>query len=74
MASRDAKEPQFDGTNFTFWKVRIEIYLMSLGVEVWKCLIDGYKIPSLPTNLDKNKAYVENSKALNSIASDLSYS
>lgn len=72
MASKDGKVPQFDGTNFSFWKIIMEYYLISLGIEVSKYIIDGYNIPyPLPTDLDGKKAYVENKKALNSIASGL---
>jgi len=31
--------PVFDGINYDFWKVRIEAYLMSLGVDVWTSVL-----------------------------------
>jgi hypothetical protein len=63
MASQDSSSsstipPLFNGTNFSFWKIRMKTYLMSLGMEVWKILLDGYKIPlNLPTNEAGKKNY-----------------
>jgi hypothetical protein len=48
----------------------MRIHLMSLGVEVWQSVTDGYKVPSSPpTDQDGRKAYVSNAKAMNSILS-----
>jgi len=48
--SSSTKPPLFNGTNFTFWKFRMKTYLMSLDMEVWNIVVDGYKIPTtLPT-------------------------
>jgi hypothetical protein len=39
MTSHDGsstnRPPLFDGTNFSFWKIRMRTHLMSLGVDVW---------------------------------------
>lgn len=73
MANKDAKVPKVDGANFTFWQVKMENYLMSLGVKVWLSIIDGYTIPSpLQIDLDINHVYVANAKDLNYITSGLS--
>jgi hypothetical protein len=36
------KAPLFDGTNFSFWKVRIRTYIMDLGADVWDVVETGY--------------------------------
>ena len=47
-------------------------YLMSLGPEVWHSVLNKYTTPStLPTDQDERKAYIANSKALNSITSGI---
>jgi hypothetical protein len=70
MASQDSfsstRPPLFNGTNFSFWKIRMKTYLMSLGMEVWQIVVDGYKIPTtLPTDEVGKKNYYSNAKAMN---------
>jgi hypothetical protein len=36
------KPHMFDGTNFSFWKVRMRTYIMDLGVDVWDVVETGY--------------------------------
>lgn len=46
---------------------------MSIGVEVWKFIIDGYKVPSSPlTNQYRRNDYVSKEKIMKSILSGLS--
>jgi hypothetical protein len=35
----------FNGTNFSFWKVRMRTYIMELGVDVWDVVEIGYVKP-----------------------------
>ena len=30
--------PLFDGTNYTYWKVRIKVFLQALGKQVWQAV------------------------------------
>ena len=47
-------------------------YLMSLGMEVWNIVVDGYKIPTtLPTNEYVKKKYYSNARTMNGIQVDL---
>jgi hypothetical protein len=39
------KAPLFNGTNFTFWKVRMRTYIMALGADVWDVVETGYVKP-----------------------------
>jgi hypothetical protein len=67
-----ARLPMFNGTNFSFWKIEMKTYLVSLGMEVWNIVVDGYKIPtSLPTNEDGKKNYYIDARAMNSIQGGL---
>ena len=35
------RAPRFDGSNHTFWKIKMELYLQSLGMNIWKSVKDG---------------------------------
>ena len=60
--------PIFDGTNYAFWKVGMEAYLMSLEVYVWTLVLVDYNVLDIPpTNADGKKIYGNNAKAKNSI-------
>ena len=39
--------PIFDGEDFVFWKIRMKIYLMSIGLEVWALVEEGYDVPKI---------------------------
>ena len=39
------REPRLDCLNYTFWRIRMEVYLQSLGVDVWKSIENGYDVP-----------------------------
>lgn len=73
--SQDAyliKIPVFDGTNYSFWNVRMEAYLMSLGVYVWSSVLVFYVVPVVPrTDANGKKVYRNNTMAKNSILFDL---
>jgi hypothetical protein len=48
------KPPLFNGTNFSFWKVRMRTYIMYLGVDVWDVADTGYvKLVVLANKDDK---------------------
>jgi hypothetical protein len=71
-SSYSTRPPLFNGTNFAFWKIRMNSHLMSLGMEVWKIVVDGYKIPStLPTDEEGKKHYYNNARAMNVIQGGL---
>jgi hypothetical protein len=57
---------------FHFGKSRMKTYLMSLGMEVWQSVVDGYKIPTtLPTDEAGKKYYYSNEKSMNVIQGGL---
>ena len=46
------KVPLFDGTKFSFWKVRMRTYIMSLGADVWDVVDIGYVYPIVLASKD----------------------
>lgn len=51
-----SKAPLFDGSNYVFWKVRMQNYLISFGVNVWACVANGYSVPpTMPTDANGKK-------------------
>lgn len=48
--------------------VRMRTYLISLGFDIWKFVVDGYKMPTTPqSDHVGKKARVNNTKAMNAI-------
>ena len=65
------KVPLFDGTNFSFWKVRMRTYIISLGVDVWDVVDTGYVKPVVLASRDDKLEFSFNAKAINIILSGL---
>jgi hypothetical protein len=42
------KAPLFDKTNYAFWSIRMQTYLMALGFDIWKSFMTGYTTPTTP--------------------------
>jgi len=71
-SSYSTKPPLFNGTIFSFWKIRMNTYLMSLGMEGWKIVVYGCKIPTtLPTDEVGKKKYYSNARYMNVIQGGL---
>ena len=65
------KVPLFYGTNFSFWKVIMRTYIMSLGADVWDVVETGYvNIVLLASRADKME-FSFNAKEMNAIMSGL---
>ena len=47
--------PIFDGEDFVFWKIRMKHYLMSIGMEVWALVEEGYDVPKFIPTETKDK-------------------
>jgi hypothetical protein len=73
MSSQDyfpssTRPPLFNGTNFSFWKIIMKTYLMSLGMEIWQIVVYGYKIPTtFPTEEGGKKKHYSNARDMNAI-------
>ena len=62
--------PMFNGTDYTYWKTRIRIILISIDFELWNIIENGFQKSSLPMNdwneLEK-KTFALNAKAMNAL-------
>ena len=65
------KTPLFNGTNFSFWKVRMRTYIMLLGADVWDVVDTSYIKPFVLANKDDKLEFIFNGKAMNVILSGL---
>jgi hypothetical protein len=65
------KPPMFDGTNFSFWKVRMKTCIMALGVDIWDVVETGYTKPVVLASKDDKLEFSFNDKAMNAILSGL---
>ncbi|XP_042483015.1 uncharacterized protein LOC122063362 [Macadamia integrifolia] len=77
MASNDGnrmhgKIPFFDGSNYNFWKIRMEAYLKSQGYGVWLAVKNGYNPPTIDI-IDKTetKKCEDDAKAVNALLGSL---
>nr|CAD1837201.1 unnamed protein product [Ananas comosus var. bracteatus] len=65
-----ARPPCFTGSNYTNWKVRMQIFLQSLDFDLWDIVENGYTKPITATSTwkaeDKGKFNL-NSKAMNAL-------
>ena len=62
--------PLFDGTNYAYWKVRMNVFLQALGELVWQVVEVGWIKPKeAPVDWDEEtiKAANFNSRALNAL-------
>jgi hypothetical protein len=66
-----SKAPLFNGTNFSFWKVRMRTYIMVLGANVWDVVETSYEKPIVLANKDDKLEFSFNTKTMNAIMSGL---
>jgi hypothetical protein len=66
-----SKPPLFDGTNFSFWKIRMRTYLMALGADVWDVVETGYIKPVVLATKDDKLEFSFNAKGMNAILNGL---
>ena len=68
-----SKVPIFDGSDYVFWEVMMQTYLLSINFDVWASVVNGYKVPNtLPIDLDEKRKYETDMKAKFSILNILS--
>ena len=61
--------PFFEGDDFPFWKIHLEVYLEAIDVGVLRATIQGFPKPKDPTNLVGDEVNYErwNAKAKNTL-------
>ncbi|KAJ8617599.1 hypothetical protein MRB53_013785 [Persea americana] len=69
--SGNTKAPLFDGTNYSFWKLRMQAFIKSLGYDVWEAVRIGYNASTTPTDAATKKLADNDSKVQNALYSGL---
>ena len=65
------KAPLFDGSNYSFWKIRMQAFIKSLGYDVWETVRVGYNATTVPNDTASKKLADNDSKAQNALFSGL---
>ena len=64
------RPPFFNGLDYTYWKTRMRVFLISLNLDLWNIIENGFQLPSKPMNewsvLEK-KNFSLNAKAMNAL-------
>jgi hypothetical protein len=63
--------PPFDGSNFEYWKNRMETYLKALGEDVWISVASGYNALKKPKTAAQKEAKRNNKLAIDTILDGL---
>jgi hypothetical protein len=64
-----------DGTNYSFWRIRMQTYLMALGFDICKLVVTGYTTPTTPPiDVVRKNPSENNVKSMNVILCGLSES
>ena len=71
-----SKVPLFDGLEYAFWEVMMKTYLLSISVDVWALVENGFHVPtSFPIDVNAKKDYEMDMKAkfviFNSLSKDV---
>jgi hypothetical protein len=60
------KAPLFNGGGYSLWKIRMKSFMLDLGFNIWKHVVDGYTTPTNPPkNIAGNKICIDNSRTIN---------
>jgi hypothetical protein len=66
------RAPLFKGNDYAFWSIRMKIYLMALGCDVWLSVENGYTAPTIaPSDDTAKKLCNDNSRDVNAILGGL---
>ena len=64
------RPPLFNGLDYTYWKTRMRVFLISLNLDLWNIVENGFQLPSKPmyewSDLEK-KYFSLNAKAMNAL-------
>ncbi|CAL9187605.1 unnamed protein product [Musa hybrid cultivar] len=64
------RPPLFNGLDYTYWKTRMRDFLISMNLDLWNIVENGFQLPSKPMNewSDLEKKYFSlNAKAMNAL-------
>jgi hypothetical protein len=63
--------PPFDGSNFDYWKNRMETYLKALGADVWISFASGYNASKKPKTSAQKEEKRNNKMTIDTILDGL---
>ena len=68
MSGYEGKIPIFDGSNYAFWKRKMQMHLIAIDPDVWEVVNTGYRVidPASPSLVDKRNIQ-NNAKAATAI-------
>ena len=64
------RPPLFNGLDYTYWKTRMRVFLISMNLDLWNIIENSFQLPSKPINewSDLEKKYFSlNAKAMNAL-------
>ena len=64
------RPPLFNGLDYTYWKTRMRVFLISMNLDLWNIVENSFQLPSKPMNewSDLEKKYFSlNAKAMNAL-------
>ena len=64
------RPPLFNGSDYTYWKTRMRIFLISMDFELWTIVENEFQKSSLPMskwNESEKKVFALNAKAMNAL-------
>jgi hypothetical protein len=64
------KIPCLDGTNYRTWKLRMRVYLNSLGLDVWSAILIEYESPVLSPLATASSGVIRIPKPLDEYTAD----
>ena len=65
--------PRFDGNNYVYLSKQMNAYLMSMGLNIWAIVTDGYKPPKTrPSTSEEIEECQNNATSMNAILEGLS--
>ena len=69
------KAPLFNGEGYALWKIRMKKFMLCLGFDIWKSVVDGYTAPATPTkDIGGKKICNDNSRVVNGMLTGLTNS
>ncbi|CAL9079475.1 unnamed protein product [Musa textilis] len=64
------RPPFFNGSDYTYWKTRMRVFMLSMDLDLWNIIKNCFQLPSKPTNewsdLER-KSFSLNAKAMNAL-------
>jgi LTR polyprotein gag-polypeptide-like protein len=68
MSGYEGKIPIFDGSNYAFWKRKMQMHLIAIDLDVWEVVNAGYRIedPVIP-NINDKRNIQNNARAATAI-------